>query len=78
MTMIIAITAAAAVLSVIYALLQTNIYRAEAVFALAEIEQQACGQFGGAASLLGVNLGGDDTVTHAIAIMKSRELSVAF
>jgi uncharacterized protein involved in exopolysaccharide biosynthesis len=77
--LIVAITAAAAVLSVIFALLQTNIYRAEAVLAPAESGQSAggglAGQFGGAAALLGVNLGGSggSTVTTAIAIMTSRE-----
>jgi uncharacterized protein involved in exopolysaccharide biosynthesis len=77
--LIVAMTAAAVVLSVIFALLQTNIYRAEAVLAPAESGQSAGGglasQFGGAAALLGVNLGGSggSTVTTAIAIMTSRE-----
>ncbi|WP_419176993.1 Wzz/FepE/Etk N-terminal domain-containing protein [Desulfosediminicola sp.] len=71
------VVVAAAIASLIYSLMLTNIYRAEAVLAPAD-EQQSNNmnsQLGGAAALLGVNLGagGGDKVTTAIAVMKSRE-----
>lgn len=76
--LIIAITATAAVVSVIVALLLTEIYRAEVVLAPADSEQNAGGmaaQFGGAAALLGVNLdgGSGDNVSTALAILESRQ-----
>jgi uncharacterized protein involved in exopolysaccharide biosynthesis len=75
---IVGVTAFFAVASVIYALMQTNIYRAEAVLAPAETEQSTGGlaaQFGGAAALLGVNIGGSigDNVNTAIATLQSRQ-----
>lgn len=73
--LIIGVTALFAIGSVIYALRQTDIYRAEAVLAPAE-EQQATGtgQFAGAAALLGVSLGGGgDNVSTAIATLRSRQ-----
>ena len=59
---IIAITTLFAVASVFYAINQPNIYKSEALLAPAEQDQQGglgalAGQFGGLASLAGVNLG---------------------
>ncbi|TDF35080.1 LPS O-antigen length regulator [Alteromonadaceae bacterium M269] len=66
--------------SVFYALSLPNIYKSEALLAPASSEQQAglsalSGQFGGLASLAGINLGGtkSDKTTLAIEIMKSRD-----
>mgnify|MGYP003646348078 CR=1 FL=1 len=76
--LIIGVTTFFAIASVIYALMQTNIYRAEAVLAPAEIEQSSGGlaaQFGGAAALLGVNVGGGggDAISTALATLRSRQ-----
>ncbi len=75
--LIVAVVAASAILSVVYSLMLTNVYRAEAVLAPAEA-QEASGmnsQLGGAAALLGVNVGSGsgNKVTTAIAVMNSRE-----
>lgn len=76
--LIIGVTAVFAIGSVIYALMQTDIYRAEAVLAPADAEQSMGGlgsQLGGAAALLGVNLGasGGDNISTAIATLRSRQ-----
>lgn len=76
--LVIGITGLAAILSVVYALMQVNVYRAEAVLAPAEEQQGNSGlgsQLGGAAALLGVNVGagGGDRVTTALAVLNSRE-----
>jgi LPS O-antigen subunit length determinant protein (WzzB/FepE family) len=76
--LIIGVTAFFAVASVIYALMLTNIYRAESVLAPADTEQSAGGlaaQFGGAAALLGVNVGsnGGDAISTALATLRSRQ-----
>lgn len=77
--LIIIVTGLFAVGSVIYALLQTDIYRAEAVLAPAESDQSMTGlaaQLGGAAALLGVNVGssgGGDNISTAIATLRSRQ-----
>lgn len=76
--LIIGVTAVFAIGSVIYALMKTDIYRAEAVLAAAESDQNMGGlsaQFGGAAALLGVNVGGaeGDNISTAIATIRSRQ-----
>jgi uncharacterized protein involved in exopolysaccharide biosynthesis len=71
------VTFAAAVLSVIYSLMMTDIYTAESVLAAADAEQSAglSAQLGGAAALLGVNVGGSsgDNINTAIATLRSRQ-----
>ena len=77
---IVAITAVAAFLSVIYALSQPNIYQAEALLAPAEDTggggmSKLAGQFGGLASLAGVSLP-DDGVNKSelgLEVLKSRK-----
>ncbi|MEX1197411.1 MAG: Wzz/FepE/Etk N-terminal domain-containing protein [Pseudohongiellaceae bacterium] len=82
--LVIAITGVAAVLSVVYALVATEIYRAEATLSPAQQRQAGsslANQLGGAASLVGINLGsgeGGDRVTTAIAILESRRFTVDF
>lgn len=76
--LILGVTAIVAVSSVFYALSLTNIYRAEASIVAANVEQSAGGlasQFGGAAALLGVNLGSSqgNSVSNALAVLTSRE-----
>jgi uncharacterized protein involved in exopolysaccharide biosynthesis len=72
-----AITAAAAVSSVLLALMLTEIYTAEAVLMPAETENSSgmMAELGGAAALLGVNVGGSkvDNTNTAIATLKSRQ-----
>lgn len=75
---IVAVTALFAICSLIYALLLTDIYRAEAVLAPAESDQNRGGlaaQFGSAAALLGVNVGssGGENISTAIATLRSRQ-----
>lgn len=77
--LIIAITALFAIGSVIFAVLQPNIYKSEALLAPAAESQGGglsalAGQFGGLASLAGVNLksGGTDQTTIALEVLKSR------
>ena len=71
------VTGFAAVASVIYALVLTDIYRAEAMLTFAEGQQPAglASQYGGAAALLGVNIDGNlnDQTNTAIAILQSRQ-----
>jgi len=77
--LIVAITSAAAIISVVVSLMMTEIYRAEVTLAPADTEQGAGGlsaQLGGAAALLGVNVGGSgsgDDVSTALAILQSRQ-----
>ena len=83
---IIAITTIFAVASVFYAINQPNIYKSEALLAPAEQEQQGglgalAGQFGGLASLAGVNLGsggGVDKTQMALEVLKSRKFTSEF
>lgn len=83
---IIAITTLFAVASVFYAINQPNIYKSEALLAPAEQEQQGglgalAGQFGGLASLAGVNLGsggGVDKTQMALEVLKSRQFTSEF
>ena len=74
------VTALFAIASVFYALSLPNIYKSEALLAPASSEQQGglgalAGQFGGLATLAGVNLGGGkvDKTRLALEILKSRE-----
>jgi uncharacterized protein involved in exopolysaccharide biosynthesis len=82
---IIGVTALFAIASVFYALSLPNIYKSEALLAPASSEQQGglgalAGQFGGLASLAGVNLGGGkaNKTDMAIEILKSREFISRF
>ena len=83
---IIAITTLFAVASVFYAINQPNIYKSEALLAPAEQDQQGglgalAGQFGGLASLAGVNLGsggGVDKTQMALEVLKSRKFTSEF
>lgn len=83
--LIIAITALFAVASVFYAISQPNIYKSEALLAPAEEQQGGglsalAGQFGGLASLAGVNLGGgtSNKAQLAIEVLKSRQFTSDF
>ncbi|MCE9680051.1 Wzz/FepE/Etk N-terminal domain-containing protein [Shewanella sp. AS1] len=85
--LIIAITAVFAIASVVFAILQPNIYKSEALLAPASEEQGGgglaalAGQFGGLASMAGINLGGGGSVDKtqmAIEVMKSRQFASDF
>jgi uncharacterized protein involved in exopolysaccharide biosynthesis len=85
--LIIAITAIFAIGSVIFAIKQPNIYKSEALLAPADAEQGGgglaalAGQFGGLASMAGINLGGGggvDKTLMAIEVMKSRQFTSDF
>ena len=75
------LTAITTSVALAYALLATPIYRAEALLAPVAKEKGGrlsalAGQFGGLASLAGINLGGGGgSVQVAIATLKSRELT---
>ena len=76
---IIAVTAVFAVASVVYALVQTEWYRAEVLLAPADERstQGLGGQLGGLAALAGVSVGGGGSA-EAIAVLESREFARAF
>ena len=84
--LIIGITAVFAIASVAFAILQPNIYKSEALLAPASEEQGGglsalASQFGGLASLAGVNLGGKggtDKTELAIEVLKSRQFTSEF
>ena len=84
--LIIAITAVFAIGSVIFAIKQPNIYKSEALLAPADAEQGGgglaalTGQFGGLASMAGINLsgGGSDKTQLAIEVLKSRQFTSDF
>ncbi|WP_417360008.1 MULTISPECIES: Wzz/FepE/Etk N-terminal domain-containing protein [Gammaproteobacteria] len=78
--LVLACTAIFAVASVTIALYLPNIYKSEVLLAPAEQQQQGglaglAGQFGGLASLAGINLGGGSTdkTTLALQVLQSRE-----
>ncbi|WP_062567250.1 Wzz/FepE/Etk N-terminal domain-containing protein [Pseudoalteromonas arabiensis] len=79
--LIILITACFAIASVFYAVNQPNIYKSEALLAPVEQDSKSglgalAGQFGGLASLAGVNLGINsrvDKTKMALAVLKSRQ-----
>jgi uncharacterized protein involved in exopolysaccharide biosynthesis len=82
---ILATALSAAVLAVFYALSMPNIYKSEAL--LAPVEESSsgglsalAGQFGGLASLAGINLGGTSSgqVTIALELLKSRQFISSF
>ena len=82
---IVIITALFALVSVIYAINQPNIYKSEVLLAPAEQEgagglASLAGQFGGLASLAGVNLGGGNSNKSqlAIEVLKSRQFTSFF
>ncbi|WP_084144445.1 Wzz/FepE/Etk N-terminal domain-containing protein [Ferrimonas kyonanensis] len=82
---ILTITFCFAIFSVALALYLPNIYRSEALLAPANSEQNSsfaglAGQFGGLASLAGINLGSSsiDKTTMALEVMKSREFVSQF
>jgi uncharacterized protein involved in exopolysaccharide biosynthesis len=84
--LIIAIIAVFAIGAVIFAIKQPNIYKSEALLAPASEEQGGglsalASQFGGLASLAGVNLGakgGTDKTELAIEVLKSRQFTSDF
>ena len=81
--LIIAVTSVFAVLAVVYALLQPNIYRSEALLAPVQDGDSAsslASKFGGLASLAGVSLpgGGSDKTAFAIEYIKSRAFLKTF
>ena len=84
--LIIAITAVFAIGSVVFAIMQPNTYKSEALLAPANEEQGGglsalTGQFGGLASMAGINLGsggGVDKTQMAIEVMKSRQFASQF
>lgn len=81
--LIIAVTSVFAVLAVVYALLQPNIYRSEALLAPVQAGDSAsslASKFGGLASLAGVSLpgGGSDKTAFAIEYIKSRAFLKTF
>lgn len=77
--LIIATTVLLAVISVVFALSQTNWYRAEVL--LAPVEEQTTpsigGQLGGLAALAGVSVGGGESA-EAIATLRSRDFARDF
>jgi uncharacterized protein involved in exopolysaccharide biosynthesis len=84
---IIAITFVFALASVAFAISQPNIYKSEALLSPADSEQGGgglaalAGQFGGLASMAGINLGGGggvDKTQMAIEVMKSRQFTSDF
>jgi len=84
--LIVLTTALLTIASVFYALEQPNVYKSEALLAAAEQEQSGglgalAGQFGGLASLAGVNLGGSATASKtqlALEVLKSRQFTFEF
>jgi uncharacterized protein involved in exopolysaccharide biosynthesis len=78
---IILVTVVTTLVAISYALLATPVYRAELIMVPAEREQggsalsSLAGQFGGAAGLLGINIGGDSrqATQTALAILESRQ-----
>ncbi|MGI2168936.1 Wzz/FepE/Etk N-terminal domain-containing protein [Shewanella sp. MF05960] len=85
--LIIAITMVFAVGAVVFAINQPNIYKSEALLSPADSEQGGgglaalAGQFGGLASMAGINLGGGggvDKTQMAIEVMKSRQFASDF
>lgn len=69
--------------SITYVLLKADIYRAEAVLAPAETRQSGnplTSQLGGAAALIGIDLGTQDggRITNALAILRSRDFISRF
>ncbi|KPZ72998.1 LPS O-antigen length regulator [Shewanella sp. P1-14-1] len=84
--LIIAVTTLFAIGSVVFALSQPNTYKSEALLSPADTEQGGglsalAGQFGGLASMAGINLGGGggvDKTQMAIEVAKSRKFTSEF
>ncbi|MEZ9235321.1 MULTISPECIES: Wzz/FepE/Etk N-terminal domain-containing protein [unclassified Shewanella] len=84
--LIIAVTTVFAIGSVVFALSQPNTYKSEALLSPADTEQGGglsalAGQFGGLASMAGINLGGGggvDKTQMAIEVAKSRKFTSEF
>ncbi len=84
--LIIAITAIFAIAATVFAIMQPNIYKSEALLAPVSEEQTGglgalASQFGGLASLAGVNLGskgGTDKTQLAMEVLKSRQFTSDF
>ncbi|MDQ9094145.1 Wzz/FepE/Etk N-terminal domain-containing protein [Pseudoalteromonas haloplanktis] len=73
------------IISIFYALEQPNIYKSEVLLAPAETDKNAglsglAGQFGGLASLAGVNIGGPsiNKTQLALEVLKSRKFTTEF
>ncbi|QYK00277.1 Wzz/FepE/Etk N-terminal domain-containing protein [Shewanella psychrotolerans] len=84
--LIMAVTFVFAIASVVIALMLPNIYKSEALLAPANVEQQGgigalASQFGGLASMAGLNLGGGSSIDKtqlAISVLKSRQFTSNF
>ncbi|OBT09100.1 lipopolysaccharide biosynthesis protein [Shewanella sp. UCD-FRSSP16_17] len=85
--LIVAVTSVFAIGSVLFALSQPNTYKSEALLSPADSEQGGgglaalAGQFGGLASMAGINLGGGggvDKTQMAIEVAKSRKFTSEF
>ncbi|WP_192022368.1 Wzz/FepE/Etk N-terminal domain-containing protein [Shewanella sp. WPAGA9] len=84
--LIIAVTTVFAIGSVVFALSQPNTYKSEALLSPADTEQGGglsalAGQFGGLASMAGINLSGGsgiDKTQMAIEVAKSRKFTTEF
>ncbi len=79
---VVCITVFIALCSMLFALLQPNIFRPEAVLAPAEVRQSnspLTSQLGAAASLVGISVGENTLqITNAISILRSREFTRKF
>lgn len=84
--LIVGVTSVFAIASVVIALMLPNIYKSEALVAPANAEQQGgigalASQFGGLASMAGLNLGGGSSIDKtqlAISVLKSRQFATNF
>lgn len=81
--LVLGITCVFAIGSVTFALVQTEIYRSEALLAPAESRQSnnsMLGQLGAAANIVGISVGNQagDQINTAIAILRSREFARQF
>ncbi len=82
--LIIGVTFLSSLIAIAISLMLTNIYRAELVLAPAETQTSAsplAGQLGGAAALIGIDVGNianDNRVTNAMAVMQSRQFVSKF
>jgi len=84
--LIVGVTSVFAIASVVIALMLPNIFKSEALVAPASAEQQGgigalASQFGGLASMAGLNLGGGSSIDKtqlAISVLKSRQFANNF
>jgi len=79
--LVIGITATCTVISIVYALLATQWWRAEVAMVPAHHQQGLAGQLGnlaGLASLAGLNISERGDTAEAMAVLRSRELAQAF